>query len=113
MEQQKITLIYDREGTNEIYYEDMENFSKSLYKNVYNSAFKQVEGIINSQSEPRVDGGNQSRRQNQVDNLICFVGDRGSGKTSAMLSFIKIKKIYFINSRAKIIGVGRTSVFWD
>lgn len=102
MEQQKITLIYDREGTNEIYYEDMENFSKSLYKNVYNSAFKQVEGIINSQSEPRVDGGNQSRRQNQVDNLICFVGDRGSGKTSAMLSFMEALKDYYYKDKENI-----------
>lgn len=111
MEKEKnIILEYADEETNEIHYERIHDFEKSLYRNVYYIAFKQVENIIrfNALSQKKdyerqsADSANMERIRKQVNNLICFVGGRGTGKTSAMLSFMEALKDYYYEKKEDI-----------
>ena len=111
MENEKnIILEYADEETNEIHYERIHDFEKSLYRNVYYIAFKQVENIIrfNALSQKKdyerqsADSANMERIRKQVNNLICFVGGRGTGKTSAMLSFMEALKDYYYEKKEDI-----------
>ena len=105
-----IILEYADEETNEIHYERIHYFEKSLYRNVYYIAFKQVENIIrfNALSQKKdyekqgADSANMERIRKQVNNLICFVGGRGTGKTSAMLSFMEALKDYYYEKKENI-----------
>lgn len=105
-----IILEYADEETNEIHYERIHDFEKSLYRNVYYIAFKQVENIIrfNALSQKKdyekqgADSANMERIRKQVNNLICFVGGRGTGKTSAMLSFMEALKDYYYEKKENI-----------
>lgn len=100
MENTEILLEYDKTETNEIHYEEINRFEESLFRNVYASAFSQVENILNC-NENRMDfnNGNERRKNRQIDNLVCFLGERGTGKTSAMLSFMEALKDYYYSSK--------------
>ena len=56
---------------------------KSFFRNVYNQALEQVAMIVSQNTNSKNDG------QYDVQNIIAFVGRRGTGKTSAMYSFAK------------------------
>lgn len=103
MPREEITLEYSKYETNEIHYEDISEFGSSLFRNTYLSAFRQVENIINCNLEKRnvqiVNEGNERRKKKQIDNLVCFVGGRGTGKTSAMLSFMEALKDYYYRKK--------------
>lgn len=102
----EIILKYNKYETNEIHYEDISEFESSLFRNTYLSAFRQVENIINCNVEKRnvqsVYEGNERRKKKQIDNLVCFVGGRGTGKTSAMLSFMEALKDYYYREKDKL-----------
>ena len=106
MPREKITLKYNKYETNEIHYEDISEFGSSLFRNTYFSAFRQVENIINCNVKKRnvqsVNEGNERRKKKQIDNLICFAGGRGTGKTSAMLSFMEALKDYYYREKEKL-----------
>lgn len=74
-------------GKTGIVYEDVEEIEQSIFQKVYSRAFGLTRQIILSQSMTERKGENE-----QLDNIITFVGRRGTGKTSAMLSFMDFLK---------------------
>lgn len=85
----------------DIYYEEPDNFEKSIHKDVYSKAFHITEGIINStRANLSRDGKNQGtkiRNREQICNIVFFTGDKGTGKTSTMLSYMEFLKDYHRN----------------
>ena len=94
MKREQSTLI---EINNSGYhFEPQREFKNSFYKNVYKEAYLRVEDIINNSTEKH---GNENKRisaalQADFPNIITFIGSRGVGKTSAMLSFMEALKDY-------------------
>lgn len=80
-----------------VHYEKMEEFEKSCFSNVYRMAFQQLDDIIvNGQNEEREQRyGRSLDRYEEYTNVISFIGGRGTGKTSAMLSFMESLKDYY------------------
>lgn len=77
------------------YLESYDEFSDSLYENVYKQAFSSVDSIIKEYY--KINNGviqKQLDNQLEVPNIITFIGPRGVGKTSAMLSFMLALKKY-------------------
>lgn len=80
-----------------VYYEDLGCFGESLFKDVYLRAFERTNEIIR-QNEELLDNirlGHTSKKYREIYNIIPFIGGRGTGKTSAMLSFMEAIKDYF------------------
>lgn len=94
MNNKDVTMNLDL-GTVGIKYEDFRNFGKSYFKYVYTSAYEMVNSIINQHRKilELQPCGNESR-YNEIANVLTFVGKRGTGKTSAMLSFMESLKDY-------------------
>ncbi len=74
--------------------EDVTEFSESFFKDIYNSAAKNVEDIISNTEKYHNTESNKSDKSlisnknfEEYNNVIAFIGDRGSGKSSAMVSF--------------------------
>lgn len=94
MKREQSTLI---EINNSGYhFESQREFKNSFYKNVYREAYLRVEDIINNITAKQ---GNENKRisaalQADFPNIITFIGSRGVGKTSAMLSFMEALKDY-------------------
>lgn len=67
--------------------ECIENFEKSFFSEIYLKAFKSIEEIVknNAEKEKVIDYEN-------YNNIIAFTGERGTGKTSAMLSVAEALK---------------------
>ena len=68
-----------------IVYEERDKFSKSIFRRVYKRAYALAQEMVNLQLENE---GLESYRQSSK-NIITFVGRRGTGKSSAMLSFMQ------------------------
>ena len=68
-----------------IIYEDEMKFHDSLFSDVYSQAAKMIENIVVDNREIRY--GHRGGKQAEIENVISFIGRRGTGKTSAMLSF--------------------------
>lgn len=81
---EKIELHLD--ASYKIKHEKYERFSNSIFRNIYNQASKNVEEIIET-TDTDFAYKEKSGYTEPVSNLIAFDGKRGSGKTSAMLSF--------------------------
>lgn len=79
------TIILGKHG---IVYEDREEFPTSIFYKVYKRAFELARHSVRSQM------GSQSRtgEHEQLDNIITFIGRRGTGKSSSMLSFMESLK---------------------
>lgn len=67
-----------------IVYENRKDFSDSIFQQVYKRAYLQVQESVLLQLSKK----NNSKRNEDSDNLITFIGRRGTGKSSAMLSFM-------------------------
>lgn len=80
-----------------IVYEEYTGFEKSIFKNVYARAKALTKQIIDRNEELQaLNGhGNDFRNKEQVENTIAFLGGRGTGKTSAMLSFMEGLKDHY------------------
>ncbi len=83
------------------HYEHISEFQTSFFKSVYKRAFLQLKEIIQNfrKSDKYGDGISGSRygisgSYEGFCNIITFEGKRGSGKTSAMMSFIEALKNY-------------------
>lgn len=103
---EKIKIEYEKNESNEIHYEEMKYFRKSLYKNIYTEAFSQVETILNCNASGNdgLKSGSRYRETRQINNIISFIGERGTGKTSSMLSFMEaLKDYYYIDGREEDI----------
>ncbi len=74
-----------------IVYEEAKDFTNSIYQNVYTWAKEAVEQIaIDSRKKDK----NVKGKNTETSNVISFIGRRGTGKTSAMLSFQEALKEY-------------------
>lgn len=64
---------------------------QSYKDSVFKSLYAKAESLANSfLSDPkRQTATDEDYNVDKLNNIIAFVGDRGSGKTSAMLSFLK------------------------
>lgn len=82
-------------GTFGVNYEDFHDFGKSYFKYIYKSAYERLDNIIirNREMLKSKSHGEESR-YNEISNVLTFIGKRGTGKTSAMLSFMESLKSY-------------------
>lgn len=86
-----------------IKYEKVDKFKTSVFYNVYKNAFDITQEIINDnqiyqQNYSQNTNGTNLRNSEQIYNIIFFTGDRGAGKTSAMLSYMEFLKDYYRNA---------------
>lgn len=81
---------------NGIKYEEFYEFNNSFFKDVYNSAYIRLQDIINENEDVRNKKlrGKKIKRHQEFSNTLTFIGKRGSGKTSAMLSFMESLRGY-------------------
>lgn len=83
---------------NRIKSEDVNEFDDSIFSEVYQNATKAVKDIISLNEKYRdwKDCGiERFSNENYISNVISFLGERGMGKSSAMLSFAYyLKKFY-------------------
>lgn len=81
---------------NGIKYEEFYEFNNSFFKDVYNSAYIRLQDIINESEDVRNKQlcGKKIKRHQEFSNILTFIGKRGSGKTSAMLSFMESLRGY-------------------
>lgn len=59
-------------------HEKLEDYETSIFKKIYEEAFESLDEILKHEGQP------------DNNNIISFVGERGSGKTSCMISFESI-----------------------
>lgn len=83
-ERQEITLKLD--ASYKVKHEKYESFSTSFFRKVYKQAAENVREIVVSTNK---DFGHEEQKEytEPISSIIAFDGKRGSGKTSAMLSF--------------------------
>ena len=71
-----------------IHYEKASEITKSIYRDVYRGAFEAVEQIrVDNQNREGKGYRNLKGRNVEIANVISFVGRRGTGKSSSMMSF--------------------------
>ena len=89
----------------DIKYESYEEFHNSVLKNAYIKAYKLTHEIVESMekmsSDFKENNGTKLRNKSQIYNIIFFTGDRGTGKTSAMLSYMEFLKDYYRRYKGK------------
>ena len=96
----------------DIRYEEVEKFSQSISRDAYKRATRITEEII--RDNERRDSGNidksstgtAKRNLEQIYNIIFFTGNRGSGKTSTMLSYMEHLKDYYRNMETMVKEYG-------
>lgn len=92
------TVFIKLDAPYRIKYENIESFNDSIFSSVYAQASYLVREIIEKNEEyhnNKRKRGNRYRNQEQIYNVISFVGGRGIGKTSCMLSFAEYLKDYY------------------
>lgn len=67
--------------------EEIRDFEDSFFSDCYKQAYKSLVEIYNNCNDNNCDDKNKN--DDDYNNIIAFVGDRGSGKTSTMRSFSK------------------------
>lgn len=82
------TKIFSIDWSNRIKYENEREFDNSLFSDVYRKAEKYVRDIIseNGRGKKSLEHEMYCNDEN-FNNIIPFLGERGMGKTSAMVSF--------------------------
>ena len=73
----EICLKFDERERYDVKVEKIEDMSSSIFVDSYFQAYKEL-NIISSENVNEIDG----------NNIIAFLGERGSGKTSCMRSFL-------------------------
>lgn len=87
----------------DIRYEEVGKFSQSISRDAYKRAIRITKEIIKdnesleSGNTDRTSNGTIKRNLEQIYNIIFFTGNRGSGKTSTMLSYMEYLKDYYRN----------------
>lgn len=89
-------IVLELKEQNKIRYEEFKDFDNSHFNNVYKQAVQITHKILkeNEAFYEKNITGNDERNMRQIYNMISFVGDRGSGKTSSMLSFAEFLRDY-------------------
>lgn len=95
---ERLTVLKINETSN-IRYESNGDFKTSILYNSYKNAFQITKEIIGKNEELWKSGnkttGTIMRNHEQIYNIISFTGGRGTGKTSAMLSYMEFLKDYY------------------
>ena len=89
-------------GISDIRYEEQINFDSSIHSAAYMRACGIIREIISeaesswngSETNSNFDKGTGLRNREQVCNILFFTGEKGTGKTSTMLSFMEFLKDY-------------------
>ncbi|WP_394861515.1 hypothetical protein [Paraclostridium bifermentans] len=96
MEKQIKKIVVGKDSQFKIKIEDIKNFNDSFFKEIYEDSVKNVIDIIENNKEYH---NSKHKKYNLNDNrlkyidkeeknnIIAFAGERGAGKTSAMISF--------------------------
>lgn len=84
-------IVLKLNASYKVKHEKFENFSDSYFADVYNQASQIVKDIIDSERDD-FESQVQNGYTEPISNLVAFNGKRGSGKTSAMLSFCDFLK---------------------
>lgn len=81
-------MSFDISCVNKIKLEKKEEFNNSIFSKVYYKASLLIERIIDeNERNANADKETQFAEENNICNIIAFIGKRGMGKSSAMLSF--------------------------
>lgn len=75
-------VVYPHHG---VVYEKKKYFKTSVFDKVYQRAYELARNCVELQQESE----KERYREDGLDNIITFVGRRGTGKTSAMMSFME------------------------
>ena len=107
---EKRKTVLKIEGISNIKYEAADEFETSVSYEYYRQALEMTEEIVKnnfqifgSEAEQSGLSGNDGtilRNNKQLYNIIFFTGERGSGKTSTMLSYMEFLKDYFRKEKA-------------
>ena len=73
--------------SNGVVHEEYQEFENSIFSLLYSRAARQIEKIVSNNKLWVENGKSQKNTDFERSNVISFVGKRGTGKTSAMLSF--------------------------
>ncbi len=98
-----MTLEFREESVSNVIYEDSAAFGRSVSNEAYRKAFQITQTIlsINDRYQDKgKKGGTAIRNRGQFFNIIAFIGGRGTGKTSAMLSYMEFLKDYYRNAHS-------------
>lgn len=71
---------------NECVHEKIEQFSQSIYRDVYEEALILIQRFTED-TRRKIFYKNIDQKETDIKNVISFIGRRGTGKTSAMVSF--------------------------
>lgn len=80
--------------SNGVVHEEYKDINTSIFGTIYSRAGRLVEKIIADNYEWRENRKNRKNSDFERSNIISFVGQRGTGKTSAMLSFKDMLDFY-------------------
>lgn len=99
-----MTLEFREESVSNVIYEDSAAFGSSVSNEAYQKAFQITQTIlsINDRYQDKgKKGGTVIRNRGQFFNIIAFIGGRGTGKTSVMLSYMEFLKDYYRNAHSE------------
>lgn len=100
--EEETILEFREESVSNVIYEDLTRFKNSVSSQFYQKAFDITRIIVSANSnyqskEKKKQSGTVLRNQEQFFNIIVFSGERGTGKTSVMLSYMEFLKDYYRN----------------
>lgn len=82
------------QSVNKIKYENLKEFGESIFREVYQSASRCVAKIIEDNAILNQREKDGYFEDEQLSNVVAFLGERGMGKSSAMLSYSHFLKTY-------------------
>ncbi len=91
-EKHVLSIPFESFSNRGIHREDSDSFRSSFFKDVYYQAAQAVNMIYEANKSNNNDASNKFYAEQNVydiQNVIAFTGRRGTGKTSAMLSFLQ------------------------
>lgn len=100
----RITLILDT--VYDVKFERLEDYRESVFRDVYRNASAMVSEIVRNNEKLEEERFHDIAMEEQVCNVIAFLGGRGSGKSSVLMSycsFLKRFREYYGNSNKTIL----------
>ncbi|MCM1236221.1 MAG: hypothetical protein NC489_39580 [Ruminococcus flavefaciens] len=97
-EEEKGVPCLDISSISDIHYDDTRSFGASIHKEIYKNAIRITQEIAeDAKRQSGHERGTGLRNKEQLCNIIFFTGDKGTGKTSTMLSYMEFLKDYYRN----------------